>query len=433
MRRPDSARISGCSSASRRAFSSASENTRSRMRLRSIAPDASTNARPKSRRTSGTAAPPGPVSSWAMASVSTTVAPSRPNSSAAALLPLPMPPVRPMTRLNAPGSRQVPAHDWHAPEHGDDSGYGEVGTEMETESAVPAAPRGDHLRAAEGQADNGRNEDHERQHLPTEESADRRAHLEVSVAHALPACEQPESPVNGPQRKIAGRGADYSVEQGHEGAGCVQQQTGPQQRQGDVVRKIAGGVVNEGERDRAPDEEHASKRRGAKAEMPGRPGGAQAAEQLDQRVARADLPAATGALAAQREPARDRHVLDRLDAAAAAGATRTRHDQVVGFFLWWLLPRNALRFSCRNALRFPCHKLGAVGAPGVLHHERQAMDHHVEERADAKPDTQGDPGENGRLGKPAQINHEPFLDCAAELEDRQVHGHYHATDERAQR
>src|SRR3990172_10022551 len=170
MRRSDSARIIGCSSASRRAFSSASANTRSRMRLRSMAPEESTNARPNSRMISGTAAPPAPVSSCAIASVSTTVAPSRANSSAAALLPLPMPPVRPTTRLIRRRSLgEVPVQDPVAPEHRDDGGDREIGAEMETERRIPAAPRGDHLRDAEQQADNGGNQDHERQQLPAEE------------------------------------------------------------------------------------------------------------------------------------------------------------------------------------------------------------------------------------------------------------------------
>jgi hypothetical protein len=47
--------------------------------------------------------PPSPVSACEMASVSTTVAPSLSNSSAAALLPLPMPPVSPTTSFFAGG------------------------------------------------------------------------------------------------------------------------------------------------------------------------------------------------------------------------------------------------------------------------------------------------------------------------------------------
>src|SRR6185503_16288319 len=176
----------GCRSASRRCVSSASANTRSRMRLRFMAPDASTNALPNWRMISATAAPPAAVSSCEMASVSTTVAPSRANSSAAALLPLPMPPVRPTTRPNentSPG--QVPAHDGLAPEHRHDRGDCEVGTEMKAKRAVPAASRRHHLQHAKGEADHRGEQDHQRQHLPTEECADCRAHLEVAEAHAF--------------------------------------------------------------------------------------------------------------------------------------------------------------------------------------------------------------------------------------------------------
>ena len=53
---------------------------------------------PKAARIAVIAAPPGPVRAWAMRSVSTRAAPRSANMSAAALLPLPMPPVSPTTK-----------------------------------------------------------------------------------------------------------------------------------------------------------------------------------------------------------------------------------------------------------------------------------------------------------------------------------------------
>src|SRR6185369_1547080 len=115
------------------------------MRLRSMAPEASMKALPNCCAISGIAAPATPVSSWAMASVSTTLAPSSANASAAALLPLPMPPVSPTTRrIGSAG--EIPAHDRSAPEHGDDRAECEVRAEVEAERAVPAALRGGHLQ-----------------------------------------------------------------------------------------------------------------------------------------------------------------------------------------------------------------------------------------------------------------------------------------------
>src|SRR2546430_1787252 len=172
MRRCDSSRISGCSRASSALLAAGSEKTRSRIFFRSMAPDAAMNSAPNSLSSCGNAAPPGSVSSRAMASVSTTVAPRRANSSAAALLPLPMPPVSPTgnlrERLKGGGSQPlgIPAKDGLAPEERDQRGDRDVGSEVEAESCVPAAARGEHLQRAEREAHEGRQQDHERQQLP---------------------------------------------------------------------------------------------------------------------------------------------------------------------------------------------------------------------------------------------------------------------------
>ena len=95
-----SARIMGCRMASSLALACASEKARRRMAARSSAVRLRYLA-PKALRIGPMAAPPGAVNSLAMASVSTTAAPSSSNRVAAALLPLPMPPVRPTMNVMA--------------------------------------------------------------------------------------------------------------------------------------------------------------------------------------------------------------------------------------------------------------------------------------------------------------------------------------------
>src|SRR5882672_11549501 len=152
---------------------------------------------PKILSTPAIAATPLCVSSWAMASVSTIASPSLANSSATVLLPLPMPPVRPMTSFFATSRAfssshavQVPAHHRFAPVQGDHAGDGDVGTEVEAEATLVAAARGEHLRGAERQPHQRRGQDHQRQHLPAQERADRGEHLEIAEAHAFLAGEE---------------------------------------------------------------------------------------------------------------------------------------------------------------------------------------------------------------------------------------------------
>src|SRR5882672_7417158 len=305
MRRSASARIMGWSSRSSACLAAGSENTRLRIASRSTAPCAVMNAFPNWLWICGSAAPPASVSSRAMASVSMTVAPSRANSSAAALLPLPMPPVSPTTNFTARTSQPVgvPAQDRLAPEERDQGGDGDVGPEVETKAGVPLAARGEHLQSAEGEADERGEQDHERQHLPAEKRADRGVHLEVAVAHAVLAGGKLVGPEDEPQREIPGNRADHGLGQGHERAAQIDDQPHPQERQRQVVRQEPGLLVDEGERDGEPDEERRAERGHRGAEVPGGISGADTGEELDQRVTRADLGAALRALALQHEPA----------------------------------------------------------------------------------------------------------------------------------
>src|SRR5476649_2334774 len=152
----------GCRMASRRALAPASANTRPRMRARSSAPVASANSAPNSATMAGIAAPPGAVRLWAIWSVSTTLAPRAANMSATVLLPLPMPPVRPMekgsvlivrlqVRIEAAGNR----HDRLAVQEDDQAGRRQVGAERDLQ--IDAAAVDHHQRDADHRA-------HQRRH-----------------------------------------------------------------------------------------------------------------------------------------------------------------------------------------------------------------------------------------------------------------------------
>ena len=90
--------ISGCRMASSASLAAGSANTSWRMWARASAPSALATASPKRWRKAGMAAPPGVVRLWAMASVSTSVAPCATSKAATVLVPLPMPPVRPIMK-----------------------------------------------------------------------------------------------------------------------------------------------------------------------------------------------------------------------------------------------------------------------------------------------------------------------------------------------
>src|SRR5882724_621420 len=213
MRRSASARIMGCSSRSSACLAAGSENTRLRIASRSMAPRAVMNVSPNMLLMCGSAAPPASVSSRAMASVSMTVAPSRAHSSAAALFPLPMPPVSPTANFPARTSQPVgvPAQDRLAPEERDQGGDGDVGPEVETKAGVPLAARREHLNRAECEADEGGEQDDERQHLPAEKGANRRVHLEVAVAHAVLARGELVGPEDEPEREVSGDRAGHCL------------------------------------------------------------------------------------------------------------------------------------------------------------------------------------------------------------------------------
>jgi hypothetical protein len=82
-------------------------------------------------------------------------------------------------------------------------------------------------------------------------------------------------------------------------AGQVEQQARPEQRQGDVVRQQLRIEIDRRECQQCPDEQHRAGCRPAEAEVPGCKSAQQAADRLDDRIARRDGRAAALALAAQ--------------------------------------------------------------------------------------------------------------------------------------
>src|SRR5687767_9539849 len=331
MRRADSSRIIGCSRFSSACFAAGSANTWSRIFFRSISPPGARKPVPKSFSMCARAAPPLSVSSRAMASVSTTVAPSAANSSAAADLPLPMPPVNPTTKLTGSSDAlQVPSGDGLAPEHGDDAGDREIRPEVKTKAAVPASAREEHLQRAEQQSHQRGQQDDERQHLPAKKRADRGVHLEVAIAHALLAGGQLIALIHEPEREIAGGRAEHGFRKRSKRVAEIEKETEPDERQRQVVGQKPGFLIDEGKRDREPDEKRGAKRARRGPEAPRRISRAEAGKHLHHRIFEADPGPATGALAAQREPAQHRNVLPGADAAAALRAGRARRDETVG-------------------------------------------------------------------------------------------------------
>ena len=100
-----SASIRGCKMLSSKRFFCRLLKTTSRIRARSRAPLESTTSTPRASTIARTAAPFGAVRSRAMLSVSTKDAPCACSSLATVLLPLPMPPVRPIVRTRESRAR----------------------------------------------------------------------------------------------------------------------------------------------------------------------------------------------------------------------------------------------------------------------------------------------------------------------------------------
>ena len=262
-----------------------------------------------------------------------------------------------------------------SPEQGDPGGAREEGPERNRHTAADPARR--HHRDADDRADRGREQQHEREHLPAEPGADRGEQLEVAVAHALLAGHPLEELEHEPEEEISGDGADHGVTERRRRRGVpvhvpeARDQADPQERDRQDVGQELAIDVDARERDQVGRENESEKRRQAKAEMPGDRREREGGRELDQRIADRDRRTAGGAAAAQDEPAQDRDVVDAEDLRLAGGAARAGHDEVVGFTLGrWRPPLD----------------VGRLRAPLPLQHERQAVDDDVQEAADGEPD-----------------------------------------------
>jgi hypothetical protein len=117
------------------------------------------------------------------------------------------------------------------------------------------------------------------------------------------------------------------------------------------------------------------------------PGG----QRFDNGIAGRNLRLAGAAFAAQDQPADDGDVFQRRDLVTALRAGRSRHHQVV---------------ALRVRLRFVA-LAGAHAVDFALHHDGQAMDHHVEETANQQAQDAGHHGGGQRCRRREQ--HQGFL------------------------
>ena len=165
---------------------------------------------------------------------------------------------------------------------------------------------------------------------------------------------------------MASRGPTGVAPAPHAGCHRLDDQAQPQQRIGERVGQELGVEVDHRERDQQPRERQRRQRRHTEAEAPGDEAREQAGGELHERIPRADRCLAVGALAAQRQPAHHRNVLQGGDRRLAFRARRAWRDDVV----------------CRLRGDFAAGEQRAFGAQFVVHHDGHAMDHDIEEAAD---------------------------------------------------
>ena len=135
-------------------------------------------------------------------------------------------------------------------------------------------PRSASMRDADHGADGGGEQDDRQQHLPAEPGAERGQQLEVAVAHAFLAGDQPEQMVDAPEAQVAGDRADDAASAGPpaaaprpRGAHRLEQQPEPEQRQRQVVRQQLVVDVDEGQRDQEPREHQRGRSRARRSRI----------------------------------------------------------------------------------------------------------------------------------------------------------------------
>src|SRR6185437_6244180 len=317
--------MAGCVKASRSARALGSENTISRSLGRSRWPSGVRMARPKRSTSRSSGGCPGSTTSRATWSVSMMGTPRAAKNFATVDFPLAMPPVSPTRKtfvlaMISAGRKQAhivchqlpPEHE-HQPARG-----GKKRPERDRGRAI-LSPCGQQRYACDGP--DGRGDQHGRQqHLPAEPGAKRSQELEVTVPHSFLGGKQTEEMIDGPEAQVTCYGPydagthihrDWChVRRGREEA---QQEAEPEKRQRQAVGQQLMVDVDERERDQEPGEDKAGRRGPCKAHLPGHRGGQDAGEGLDYGVADADVDAALGAAATEKEIADDRDVLQRRD------------------------------------------------------------------------------------------------------------------------
>ena len=295
--------MAGCRIASRRRLAPGSAKMRSRMRLRSSRPSASSTSGPNASATCGERRPARlddlagddvgvddrhaergeEVGDGGLAAGDATGERDAEGSGTHA--------ARSRSTVQ-PGQRQVAADDLRSPHQRDPAGGGEIRAERNRDVAVAAAQH-DECDPDDGAGERGQQDD-ERQHLPAHPRAERAEELEVAVAHAFLAGDELERPVDEPEAQVAGGRADdrRSRVHGYRRREArmpreAEQQAEPEQRERDDVGQDLVIEVDHGERHERPREGQRRDRLPVPAEVPGDRRREECRDEFDDRVARA--------------------------------------------------------------------------------------------------------------------------------------------------
>ena len=178
-----------------------------------------------------------------------------------------------------------------------------------------------------------------------------------------------------PSSRLAAKGPGTVSGSGEQ----MKQQSSPEQRDRDGVGQQLMVEVDHRQGDQGPADQHRGRCIRRIAEAPDQICRDHTAEGLDDRIAQRDRRAAGRAATAQPQPAEQRDVVSRLDLRFAGRAGRAGDKQVES--------GRVSRAGCRR--RTVGKQRAALLAPIPLHHERQAVDHHVQETADQQAEQAG--------------------------------------------
>src|SRR6185312_4148732 len=367
--------MAGCVSASRSARALGSENTISRSFGRSRCPSGVSIARPKRSTSCSSGGWPGSTTSRATWSVSMMGTPRAAKNFATVDFPLAMPPVSPtrktlvlaiisVRRKQTEITRhQLLSEHQHQPPRG-----GKKRPEGDGGRAI-LSPGGQQRDAYDG-TDRRGNQHGRQQHPPAEPRAERRQELEITVPHSFLGGEQTEEMIDGPEAEVTcncsdDAGAHVYRDGGHarEWREEAQEEAQPQKGKRQAVGQQLMIDVDERERHQEPGEDQPGGRRPAEAELPRHGRAEDPGQGLDDGIPDADVSAAIGAAATQKDVAHDRDVLQRRDGCLAGGAGGAGDHEVEA-----LLERRGRR---KGGGEIRLVELRALLAPLALHHDGQ--------------------------------------------------------------